>query len=144
MPRWLEKSDYRRGRSCVFDLHVHLVFITKKRRHALTGNNLADLKGIFDNVCSKSGSILVEMDGEDDHVHLLVRYPPTLKLSSLVNSLKGVSSRLLRKDDPRLAKEYGLKHHLWSPSYFAASCGGAPIAVIRKYIEHQKTPRQTG
>lgn len=140
MPRWPQQNDYRRGRSCVFDLHVHLVFVTKRRRGALTGKNIEELKPIFARICAKNDSELVEMEGEEDHVHLLVRYPPTVRLSSLVNALKGASSRILRSTDSRLADSYGLKHHLWSPSYFAASCGGAPLAVVRTYVQQQRTP----
>lgn len=80
------------------------------------------------------------MNGEDDHVHLLLEYPPTVTLSKLVNALKGASSRALRKHRPQIARSYGLKSHLWSPSYFAASCGGAPLTVIRQYVENQRTP----
>lgn len=68
----------------------------------------------------------MEFDGEDDHVHLLVNYPPKVAVSALVNSLKGVSSRLLRqKNYPSISQKlWG--GALWSPSYFAGSCGGAP------------------
>jgi putative transposase len=79
------------------------------------------------------------MDGENNHVHLLVRYPPKLALSHLVNSLKGVSSRMLRRERPNLAARYW-KGVLWSPSYFAASCGGAPINILKEYIQQQNTP----
>ena len=82
---------------------------------------------------------LVEMDGEDDHVHLLVNYPPKVPLSRLVNSLKGVSSRRLRQMHPALRRRY-CKGDLWSPSDFAASCFGAPISIIRQYIKQQPTP----
>ena len=82
---------------------------------------------------------LVEMDGEDDHVHLLVEYPPKLAVSSPVNSLKGVSSRLLRQQRPDIRERYR-KGVLWSPSYFASSCGGAPISIVHQYIERQRTP----
>lgn len=82
---------------------------------------------------------LIEMDGEDDHVHLLVEYPPKVAVSSLVNSLKGVSSRLLRREHPDIQKRYW-KGVLWSPSYFASSCGGAPISIVWQYIEQQQTP----
>jgi putative transposase len=91
-------------------------------------------------VCADFGANLVEFDGEDDHVHLLVNYPPKVSISTLVNSLKGVSSRMIRKkDDPAMRKKLwgGV---LWSPSYFAGSCGGAPIAILREYIEQQRTP----
>jgi len=79
------------------------------------------------------------MDGEDDHVHLLVEYPPQGAVSSLVNSLQGVSSRWLRQQRPDIRKRYW-KGVLWSPSYFASSCGGAPISIVRQCIEQQKTP----
>ena len=72
-------------------------------------------------------------------MHLLVEYPPTMAISPLVNSLKGVSSRLLRQRHPDIARRYW-KGVLWSPSYFAASCGGAPLSIVRQYVEQQRTP----
>jgi putative transposase len=78
------------------------------------------------------------MDGDDNHVHLLVQYPPKVAVSSLVNSLKGVSSRLLRQHCPDIRKRYW-KGVPWSPSYFASSYGGAPMSIVRQYIEQQKT-----
>lgn len=121
-------------------MHVHLVFVTKYRRGVFTGAILDDLRQIFSNVCADFEAELIEFDGEDDHVHLLVVYPPKVAVSSLVNSLKGVSSRLIRKKNyPSLKKKF-LENALWSPSYFAGSCGGAPISVLRQYIESQKSP----
>ena len=76
---------------------------------------------------------------EDDHVHRLVEYPPKVAVSNLVNSLKGVSSRLLRRERPDIQKRDWMGV-LWSPSYFASSCGGAPISIVRLYIEQQQTP----
>ena len=84
---------------------------------------------------------LVECDGEDDHVHLLVQYPPKVALSKLVNSLKGVSSRLLREARPEVAGRYH-KGVLWSPSYFAASCGGAPLSIVAEYVTSQRQAAQ--
>ena len=63
------------------------------------------------------------------------------KISKLVNSLKGVSSRVLRRQFKQQIEKYYWKGVLWSPSYFAGSCGGAPIDIIKKYIENQKTPK---
>ncbi|NBM73103.1 IS200/IS605 family transposase, partial [Proteus sp. G4406] len=94
----------------------------------------------FASVCADFDVELVEMDGEREHVHLLINYPPKLAISNLVNSLKGVSSRLLRRDRPDIAQRDYYKGVLWSPSYFAGSCGGAPISIIRQYIEQQETP----
>ncbi|HEY2753305.1 IS200/IS605 family transposase [Phenylobacterium sp.] len=132
-------NEYRQGRHCVFALHAHLVFVAKYRRRVFTATILDDMRPIFAKVCADFEAELVEFDGEDDHVHLLVHYPPKVSLSSLVNSLKGVSSRRLRRMHPPLVRRYW-NGVLWSPSYFAASCGGAPLAIIRQYIEQQRTP----
>jgi REP-associated tyrosine transposase len=80
------------------------------------------------------------MDGGDDHVHLLVAYPPQVAIARLVNSLKGVSAR-------RLRQRYRVRtrrEHLWSPSYFAASAPGAPLETLKQYIRQQRTPRRPG
>jgi len=116
-----------------------LVFVTKYRREVFTEEILGDLKSIFASVCTDFEAELVEFDGEDDHVHLLVNYPPKISVSALVNSLKGVSSRMIRKKNyPNIRKKlWG--GALWSPSYFAGSCGGAPISIIRQYIEQQRS-----
>ena len=120
-------------------MHVHLVFVTKYRRRVLTKDAFEDLREIFVKVCQDFEGELVEFDGEDDHVHLLVNYPPKVAVSKLVNSLKGVSSRRLRQLHPDIARRYW-KGVLWSPSYFAGSCGGAPLSSIKQYIENQRTP----
>ena len=133
-------KDIRTGRHCVFSIHAHLVFVTKYRYGVFTKAILEDLGGIFAKVCKDFEAELVEFDGEDDHVHLLVVYPPKIALSSLVNSLKGVSSRLIRKRNYPSIQKNLWGGSLWSPSYFAGSCGGAPISILRQYIESQKTP----
>ena len=127
------ESDLRHGRHCVFKMHVHLVFVTKYRRNVFTKEVLDDLKIFFEKVCLDFESELVEMDGEDDHVHLLVNYPPKVSVSALVNSLKGVSSRMIRKKNYPSIKKKLWGGALWSPSYFAGSCGGAPIEITAVY-----------
>ena len=94
---------------------------------------------LFEKVCKEFEAELIEFDGEDDHVHLLIHYSPKVALSKWVNSLKGVSSRKLKLHLPEVANKYW-KSALWSPSYFAGSGGGAPIDIIKKYIEQQDTP----
>lgn len=133
-------NDLRRGRHVVFNLHVHLVFVTKYRQKVFTKEILDDMRGIFESVCTDFEAQLVEFDGEDDHVHLLVNYPPKVSISKLVNSLKGVSSRMIRQKNYPSIREKLWGGALWSPSYFAGSCGGAPITIIRQYIEQQNTP----
>ncbi|MEO3863589.1 IS200/IS605 family transposase [Acrocarpospora sp. B8E8] len=139
-PRWEPNPHIRRGRSVVCRLHAHLVFVPKYRRGVFTDELLRRCEAIMIEVCDNFDARLVEFNGEDDHVHLLVHYPPKVALSVLVNSLKGVSARLLRKEYPAHVRKYLWGDHFWSPSYFAASCGGAPLAIIKEYIEIQKRP----
>lgn len=134
-----KSTEIRKGRRCVSALHVHLIFVTKYRYSVLESHMFKTLQILFDGVCHDFESKLIEFDGESDHVHLLIEYPPKVQLSKLVNSLKGVSSRKLKLYHPEVADRYFMSA-LWSPSYFAGSCGGAPIEIIRKYIEQQQTP----
>ena len=133
-------NDLRRGRHVVYNLHAHLVFVAKYRGKVFTKEILDDMRGILESVCTDFEAQLVEFDGEGDHVHLLVNYPPKVSISKLVNSLKGVSSRMIRQKNYPSIKQKLWGGALWSPSYFAGSCGGAPIEIIRQYIEQQKTP----
>jgi putative transposase len=135
-----DDNQIRTGRNCIFKMHVHLVFVTKRRREVFDEPALEQLKLIFSDVCSDFGATLMEMAGGDDHVHLQVEYPPKVSVSHLVNSLKGVSSRMLRKYRPALESRYW-KGSLWSPSYFASSCGGASVAIVRQYIEQEQGAR---
>lgn len=132
-------SEIRSGRHVVFNLHAHLVFVTKYRRKVLDQKILSDMKHIFETIGKEHQVEIKEFNGEEDHIHMLINYPPKVSLARLVNSLKGVSSRRLRQNWPELEKRY-YKGVLWSPSYFAGSCGGAPLEIVRKYIEAQKTP----
>jgi putative transposase len=100
-----KNNDIRHGRHCVFNMHVHLVFVTKYRRDVFTKEVLDDMRGMFAKVCGDFDAELIEFDGEDDHVHLLVNYPPKVAVSAMVNSLKGVSSRLAQKQIPVRAEK---------------------------------------
>jgi putative transposase len=138
-------SDLRTGRHVVYSLHVHLVFTTKYRRGVITDQVREALKGFMDAVCADFDAELAAFDGEDDHVHLLVRYPPKVSLSKLVGALKGASAYRLRLMNlPEVSgKLWGV--HFWSPSYCAVSGGGAPLDIIKRYIEEQRAdPRRKG
>ncbi len=111
-------------------MHIHLVFVAKCRRNIFDLDAIEKLRSYFASVCADFDVELVEMDGECDLVHLLINYPPKRAISNLVNSLKGVSSRLLRRDRPDIALRYYYKGVLWTPSYFASRCGGASISVV--------------
>jgi len=133
-------EDIRTGRHCVFVLHAHLVFVTKYRHPVFTAAHLERLEEIMRDICRNFECDLAEFNGEANHVHLLIRFPPKVALSRLVNSLKGVSSRRLRQEFPDLRRHYWRANRLWSGSYFAGSVGGAPITVLRQYIEQQDRP----
>jgi len=121
-------------------MHVHLVFVTKYRKKVFTSEILSDMKVCMSKICDDFEATLEEFDGESDHVHLLVKYHPKVSVSKLVNSLKGVSSRLIRKKNYPSIQRSLWGGSLWSPSYFAGSCGGAPLDVVKQYIKSQKTP----
>lgn len=124
--------NLRRDKHCVFMLHCHLIFITKYRGKTLSNEVLTFTEKTMRDICTKYEVELTEFNGELDHVHLLVNYPPKVQLSKLVNSLKGVYSRYIRQKFPDVKYHWTNKKSgvLWSPSYFAGSVGGAPIEVV--------------
>jgi putative transposase len=132
--------EVRTGRHCTFMLHAHLVFVTRYRKAALTQDMLASLRIYFEKVCTDFACELEEFNGEKDHVHLLIHYPPKVAVSKLVNSLKGVSSRRLKVDYAQEVSKVYWQGVLWSPSYYAGSVGTAPLAALKQYIERQQRP----
>ncbi|KEQ18652.1 IS200/IS605 family transposase [Endozoicomonas numazuensis] len=133
-------QEIKKGRHSAYSLHCHIVFVTKYRKKVLGALHLTRLKDIFSEICGSFDSELVEFNGEADHVHLLVEFTPkTPSISKPINSLKAVSSRRLRQEFCDIAGAYR-KPVLWSRSYFAGSCGGAPLDVIKEYIENQDQP----
>ncbi|MFH8518787.1 IS200/IS605 family transposase [Streptomyces gelaticus] len=135
-----EHQNIRTGRHCTFALHAHLVFVTKYRHRVFEDMHLTRMEEVMRAVCEDFECELVEFNGENNHVHLLVNFPPKVALSKLVNSLKGVSSRRLRQEYPELVRHYWRAQRLWSGSYFAGSVGGAPLSIVRQYIEQQNRP----
>jgi putative transposase len=91
-------------------------------------------------VCVELDAELVEFNGQADHVHLLVAYPPALAISALVQRLKGRTAYAVRRDYPGRCNRARMRGHPWSPSYLAASCGGAPLPIIKQYIHGQARP----
>ncbi|MEW2086327.1 IS200/IS605 family transposase [Streptomyces sp. NPDC005283] len=135
-----ENQDIRTGPHSAFVLHAHLVFVTKYRHKVFTDQHLTRLEEIMRSVCTDFEVEMVEFNGENNHIHLLVNFPPKVALSKLVNSLKGVSSRRMRQEYPDLVRHYWRAQRLWSGSYFAGSVGGAPLSIVRQYIEQQSRP----
>lgn len=129
--------QYFKSRHSAYLLHVHMVFVTKYRSKIFGENHLSYFSDIAKHICEESGSELLECNGESDHVHMLISYPPTMQLSVLVNNLKAVSSRRMRNEFADLRAAYK-KPVLWSRAYFVCSCGGASLDVVKKYIQNQQ------
>ena len=125
---------------CVYSLNYHLVLVTKYRRRCITRAMLIRLEEIFTENARKWDCTLLEFNGEADHVHLLVALNPKVQVSVFVNNMKTVSARLIRKEfASHLAAVYR-KPVFWSRSYCILTCGGAPLSVIKQYIEQQQAP----
>jgi putative transposase len=116
----------------------HLVLVTKYRRKVFTDAMLDRAGAILSDLCVAWEGKLVECSGEADHIHALVDMPPRVRVSDLVNNLKTVTSRRLRAEFPAVRAAYGDKAVLWSPSYCVVSAEGAPLGVLKRYIEGQQ------
>ncbi len=132
---------FRRERHSVTDLKVHLVCVAKYRDQIFSEAELELIEEVFRHVAEQMDFQILEINGEEDHVHALIEYPPKLSVSKIVNALKGVSSR--RYGQKGFKKPHD-KSALWSPSYFAVSVGGAPLDVLIQYIKDQSRPGRTG
>lgn len=131
-------AGYQTGAHVVFKLSVHLVFVTKYRRKAITARVWEVMLAAYREVCAKAECDLVEHGWEPDHAHLLVAYPPKVCLATLVQHLKGLSSyRVRRRRFPEVTSTLWGRA-FWSPSYCAVSCGGAPLATVKAYVEAQR------
>lgn len=130
-------NQIRLGRHCKFQLDVRLVFVTKSKGLVFTREAQDDLRTIFSNICQGFDAELVAFSGGADHVDLHVTYPPKLAVSNLVNTLKGVSSRMIRQKNHSSVMDKMPAGALWSPSYFAASCGVSVEVAVQDYLAQQ-------
>src|SRR3954453_7918645 len=133
-------QDLDRLFHCVYALHYHLVIVTKYRRRALTAAMLDRFRDLARERVEAWNGRLIEVNGEPDHVHLLFTLPPKHALADFVNALKTGTSRRLRSEFPDEVNRWYRKPVLWSRSYCVISCGGAPLSVIKQYIEQQERP----
>jgi len=118
----------------------HLVLVSKYRKKVFTGPMLDRCSEMLAGICVSYSGELLECSGEADHVHALLDMPPKVRPSDLVNIIKTSLSRRLRSEFPELRLAYRGKAVLWSPSYCILSAGGAPIEILRQYVENQKRP----
>lgn len=132
-------EGYLKRRHSVSKLVVHLIFTTKYSRKIFDGAMIDQIRQAFLSAAEKLEIEILEMDGEADHVHILVAYPPKLAVSVLVNNLKSISSRQVRILNTHLPKASN-SGVIWSRSYFACSAGGATIELLKAYVRSQETP----
>jgi putative transposase len=128
-------SPYRSNRNVVFSCRYHVVWCPKYRRAVLVEGADEALKRIVERVCMAREAVLIELEVMPDHVHLLVDVDPQYGIHRLIKEVKGTSSRELRAAFPFLKSRLPT---LWTNSYFVSTVGGAPLAVIKQYIENQK------
>ena len=120
----------------VFLMYYHLVLVIKYRKKAIDDRISVRLKEIFDYISPTYNIALQEWNHDQDHVHILFKAEPNTELSKFINAYKSASSRLIKKEYPNIRKVLW-KENFWSRSFCLLTTGGAPIDVIRKYIESQ-------
>lgn len=120
----------------VFLLHYHMVLVVKYRRKVINNSISNRLKEIFEYIQPNYNITLQEWNDDKDHVHVLFKAHPNTEISKFINSYKSASSRLIKKEFPQIRK-YLWKEYFWSRSYCLLTTGGAPIEIIKKYIENQ-------
>ena len=129
--------EYRKSSHGLYNLQVHIVWITKYRYRVLIEPIALRLRDIIRQICTKNDTIIISGNIAPNHVHMLLSYPPNLPLSKLVQLMKGTSSRKLQQEFPALGKRYW-GQHLWARGFFAVSTGNVTKEIIENYIKNHK------
>lgn len=136
----MERIDYTTeldtNNHSVFLLYYHLILVVKYRRKVFSDQMSQYAKNIFIRISSSYNITLKEWNHDHDHVHIMFRAHPNTEISKFINAYKSASSRLIKKDFPEVRRKLW-KEMFWSRSYYLLTTGGAPIEIIRKYIESQ-------
>ena len=128
-------AEVRSNNNVVYRCAYHVVWCAKYRRPVIEGAVDARLKQIIREVCAERECNIIEVETMPDHVHLLVECDPQYGIHRLVKQVKGRSSRLLREEFPSLKRRLPT---LWTNSYFVATVGGAPLEIVKQYVENQR------
>ena len=134
----MEKQALNTLYHSVYNIHYHLVLVTKYRRRCITKEMADYLSQQYARLLLSWDCELIQCDGEPDHLHLLISANPKIQPSKMVNSLKTATSRLVRKEFSEHLKTYYWKPVFYSRSYCLISCGGAPLDIIKQYLEQQE------
>lgn len=126
---------YKSNNNVVFSCKYHVIWCPKYRRNVIKSDVEFRLKQIIQSVCIECNAEIIQMETMPDHVHLLVEVDPQLGIHKLIKRIKGRSSRFLRLEFPHLRSRLPT---LWTNSYFVSTVGGAPLEIIKQYVEAQK------
>lgn len=122
----------------VHDMHAHIVLTPKYRRKVITDRVRNLLTTVAGEVCDRWDVTVDAADGTDDHLHLLITYPPKVDVSKLVGTIKTATSKEVRSRNWPEVRKALWGDHFWSPSYCVVTTGGAPLDIVKAYVENQR------
>ena len=131
--------EYKSNNNIVYSCKYHVVFCPKYRRKVLVGEIETRFKELVQEICTEFNIDLFEMEVMPDHVHLLLEVDPQFGIHKAIKTIKGKTSRILRSEFKSLTTRIP---SLWTNSYFVSTVGGAPLSIIKQYIESQKTSQR--
>ena len=131
--------EYKSNNNIVYSCKYHVVFCPKYRRKVLVGEIETRFKELVQEICTEFNIDLLEMEVKPDHVHLLLEVDPQFGIHKAIKTIKGKTSRILRSEFKSLTTRIP---SLWTNSYFVSTVGGAPLSIIKQYIESQKTSQR--
>jgi putative transposase len=132
------KIEYKSNKNIIYSCKYHIVWCSKYRRKVLTDQVEIHLKNIIHEIAKECKSEIFELEIMPDHVHLLIEVDPQFGIHRLIKKIKGKSSKILRKEFPFLKSRIPT---LWTNSYFVSTTGGAPLEIVKQYINQQKRSR---
>ena len=127
-----------KNRHSCYNLQYHLVLVTKYRRPAINDDVLSTIENVIHNIFEKNKCRLIVLNHDSDHIHLMFSAPPQVQLSSVINNLKTVTSRLIRRDHLDWVQKFYWEPVFWSRSYYIGSVGDMTTEIVKLYIENQR------
>lgn len=128
----------RQNRHSCYNLQYHLVLVTKYRRPAVSDGVLETIRAVIENIFEKNKCEVIALNHDLDHIHLMFIAPPQVQLSSMINNLKTVTSRLIRRDHRDWVERFYRDNVFWSRSYYIGSVGDATSEIVKLYVENQR------
>jgi len=130
---------YKSNNNIIYSCKYHVVWCPKYRRKVLVGDVERRLKELIIKICAERQSEIIEMEIMPDHVHLLIEVDPQFGIHKQIKEIKGITSKFLRQEFKHLTTKLPT---LWTNSYFVSTVGGAPLEVIKQYVENQKNSQR--